>query len=169
MPLNQFAWILSIYKHKGKHMKTLILAAFFIIFGLASCTVTEPNDGYYSQQRVYNDGYSNDSYYSPVYDSRYSIQRVYDYRTGRYYDVAVYNQPVYGVPVYQDGYRRQYRRDNYRNDGYRREYRQQQPRYEQPQQSQPSAQPQERRLPDGTRISSDGTVTLPNGQVRGKR
>ena len=149
-------------------MKTLILAAFLITFGLASCTVTEPNDGYYSQQRVNNNGYAYEPYYSPVYDSRYTVQRVYDQRTGRYYDVAVAN-PVYGAPVYQDGYRRQYRRDSYRNDGYR-QYRQQpqQPRYEQPQ-TQPSVQPQERRLPDGTRISSDGTVTLPNGQVRGKR
>jgi len=152
-------------------MKTLILAAFFITFGLASCTVTEPNDGYYSQQRVNNNGYANDPYYSPIYDSRYSVQRVYDQRTGRYYDVPVYGAPVYGYPVYQDGYRRQYRRDNYRTEGYRREYRQQQqqPRYEQPQQSQPAVQPQERRLPDGTKISADGTVTLPNGQVRGKR
>lgn len=149
-------------------MKTLILAAVLITFGLASCTVTEPNDGYYSQQRVNNSGY-NDPYYAPVYDNRYTIQRVYDQRTGRYYDVRVYNSP-YGAPVYQDGYARQYRRDNYRTDGYRREYRQQQqqPRYQQPQ-SAPAVQPQEKRLPDGTRISPDGTVTLPNGQVRGKR
>lgn len=155
-------------------MKTLILAAFLITFGLASCTVTEPNDGYYSQQRVHNNGYAYDPYYSPINDSRYTIQRVYDQRTGRYYDVPVYNSP-YGAPVYQDGYARQYRRDNYRRDnyrtdGYRREYRQQQqqPRYEQPQ-SQPSVQPQEKRLPDGTRISPDGTVTLPNGQVRNRK
>lgn len=159
-------------------MKTLILAAFIITLGLASCTVTEPNDGYYSQQRVYNNGYGYDPYNSPVYDSRYSVRRVYDYNTGRYYDVPVYSSPVYGVPVYpNDGYRRDsYRRDNYRRDNYRRDdyrrdnYREtQQPRYQQPRYSQPNVQPQERRLPDGSRVSPDGTITLPNGQVKNRQ
>src|SRR5688572_27886235 len=91
-------------------MKTLILAA-FIITGLASCSVTQP-DEYYPQQRVYSNSY--DPYYNPVYSNRYETRRVYDHNTGRYYDV-----PVYSAPVYSD---RAYRRDYYRRDGYRRDY-----------------------------------------------
>lgn len=145
-------------------MKALILAAFIITLGLASCTVTEPNDGYSSRQRVYNNGYGYDSYASG-YDNRYSTRLVFDYNTGRYYEV-----PVYDAPVYQDQtYRRRdnYRRDNYRTDDNRRDYyRETQPRYQQPQNNQTNVQPQEKRLPDGSRISPNGTITLPNGQVR---
>ena len=153
-------------------MKTLILAAFVITIGLASCSVTEPNDRvYYPQERGYISTY--DPYYNPVYDNRYTtVRRVYDYNTGRYYDVPVYGAPVYSTPVYPNStYRRDdirrdtYRRDNYRRDNYRE---QQQPRYVQPQVTQPRVeQPKEDiKLPNGTRISPDGTVTLPNGQVR---
>lgn len=142
-------------------MKTLILAAFIISIGLASCSVTEPGE-YYPQQRVYSSS-NYDPYYNPGYDNRYSIRRVYDYNTGRYYDVAVYSDPVYIN-------RTPYGNDNYRRDNYRRDYREQQPRYVQPQVTQPRVeQPAEKRLPDGTRISPDGTVTLPNGEVRRKQ
>ncbi len=146
---------------KTLHMKTLILAA-FIIIGLASCSVTQPNENVYPQQRVYAIPQYNPYYYDNTYDTR----RVYDYNTGRYYDVPVYNAPVYS--------NRSYRRDIYRRDNERREYNteynrqtQQQPRYEQPRnQESRNDQPGEKRLPDGTRISPDGTVTLPNGEVR---
>src|SRR5215212_6834658 len=106
-------------------MKTLILAAFIITIGLASCSVTEPYDrGYYPQERVYS-APAYDPYYNP-YDSRYSTRRVYDYNTGRYYDVPVYSSPVYTTPAYPNRtYRRDnYRRDDYRRDGYRRNYQQ---------------------------------------------
>jgi hypothetical protein len=159
-------------------MKTLILAAFIITIGLASCSVTEPNDRYYPQERVYSSS-NYDPYYNP-YDSRYSVRRVYDYNTGRYYDVPVYsNAPVYVTPSYPNRtYRRDnYRRDDYRRDGYRDNYRRsyqqpayQQPAYQQPQVQQPQvSQPKEKRYPDGTRVSPDGTVTLPNGEVRRKQ
>jgi hypothetical protein len=146
-------------------MKALLLAAFIITIGLASCSVTQPDEYYYPQQRVYaNPNYQYDPYYNQVYDNRYTTRRVYDYNTGRYYDVAVYSSP-YGAPYPQQNYRRDgYRRDNYRTGNTRREYyseRQQQPRTEQK-----AEQPKDRRLPDGTTISPDGTVTLPNGQVR---
>ena len=146
-------------------MKALILAAFIITLGLASCTVTEPNDGYSSRQRVYNNGYDP---YAYGYDNRYSTRRVFDYNTGRYYDVPVYGAPGYGVPVYPNQtYRRRDRRDNYRGDNYRRDsYRETQPRYQQPRNNQTNVQPQEKRLPDGSRVSPNGTITLPNGQVR---
>ena len=153
-------------------MKKLLLASFIITIALASCSVTQPDEYYYPQQRVYsNPNYQYDPYYNPVYDNQYTIRRVYDYNTGRYYDVRVpvsgsaYGSRVYTQPTYRrDVYRRDsYRRDNYRTDT-RRDYyseRQQQPRTEQR-----VEQPREKRLPDGTRISPDGTVTLPNGQVK---
>ena len=148
-------------------MKALILAAFVITIGLASCSVTEPGE-YYPRERVYSSS-TYDPYYTP-YDSRYSVRRVYDYNTGRYYDVPVYSAPVYSTPYpnstyrnyRRDDYRRDNRRDNYRNDNYRRTYPTTQPVYQQPQVS----QPKEKRYPDGTRVSPDGTVTLPNGQVK---
>ena len=138
-------------------MKALILAAFVIIIGLASCGVTQPNERvYYSQERVYSAPY--DPYYNTVYDNRYSTRRVYDSNTGRYYDVAVYSAPY--DPYYNPGYsNRTYRRDNNYRDY---NTTQQQPRYEQPSTNQPA----EKRLPDGTRVSPDGTITLPNGEVR---
>ena len=146
-------------------MKALILAAFIITIGLASCSVTEPNERvYYPQDRGYNSVYS-DPYYTPVYDNRYSTRRVYDYNTGRYYDVPVYsNSPVYSTP--NRTYRRDSKRDNYRRDTYRRDnYQNTQPVTQQPRANQQT----EKRLPDGTRISPDGTVTLPNGQVKRKQ
>lgn len=143
-------------------MKTLILAACIIITGMASCTVSQPGE-YYPQQRVYSNSY--DPYHNPVYSNRYDTRRVYDYNTGRYYDV-----PVYGSPVYAE---RGYRRDNYRRDDYRREYRRDEGRehyrYPQGNNEQRVEQPREKRLPDGTRISPDGTITLPNGEVRRKQ
>ena len=143
-------------------MKTLILAA-FITLGLASCSVTQPEEGvYYPQRRVYN----NPNY---EYDNRYSTQRVYDYNTGRYYDVVVYNSaPVYNTPVYQNrNYRRYNQRDYDRRDNDRREYRDYNVRRETPvEQPREQRVEQTKRLPDGTTISPDGTVTLPNGQVR---
>lgn len=148
-------------------MKALILAAFIITIGLASCSISEPNERYYPQERVYSSS-TYDPYYNP-YDSRYSVRRVYDRNTGRYYDVPVYSTP-YPNSTYRDyrrdNYRRDnYRRDNYRNDNYRRTYPSTQPVYQQPQVS----QPKEKRYPDGTRVSPDGTVTLPNGEVRRKQ
>lgn len=145
-------------------MKTLILAAFIITIGLASCSITEPNERYYPQERVYSSS-SYDPYYNP-YDSRNSVRRVYDYNTGRYYDVPVYSAPVYSTPYPNRTYRRDdYRRDNYRRDNYRRSSPTTQPVYQQPQVN----QPKEKRYPDGTRVSPDGTVTLPNGEVRRKQ
>lgn len=146
-------------------MKTLILAAFIITLGLASCSVTQPQDRvYYPPQRVYtNPNYQYDPNYYP-YDSRY--QQVYDYNTGRYYYVPV--TPVYSAPVYQN---RTYRGDNDRRDNDRRDdrrdYRENNVRREVPV-VQPNNQQrvETKRLPDGTTISPDGTVTLPNGQVR---
>lgn len=146
-------------------MKTLILGALIITLGLASCSVTQPEDVYYPQQRVYsNPNYQYDPYYNSNYDNGYSIRRVYDYNTGRYYDVKVYNAQVYNTPVYQN---RNYRRDYDRRED-RREYRENNVRREIPRE-QPRNEPridQTKRLPDGTTISPDGTVTLPNGQVR---
>ena len=151
-------------------MKKLLLASFIITIALASCSVTQPDEYYYPQQRVYtNPNYQYDPYYTPVYDNRYATRRVYDYNTGRYYDVPVYSSPydprVYPQQTYRrDSYRRDnYRRDNYRTDNTSREYysERQQPRTEQRVQ-----QTKERRLPDGTVISPNGTVTLPNGEVR---
>ncbi|HUS00914.1 MAG TPA: hypothetical protein VMY77_04265 [Chitinophagaceae bacterium] len=154
-------------------MKKLLLASVIITIALASCSVTQPDEYYSPQQRVYtNPNYQYDPSYNPGYDNRnYTVRRVYDYNTGRYYDVAVYNSP-YGTSVYpQQTYRRDsYRRDNYRRDNYRttdntrREYYSE--RQQQPSTEQRVEQPREKRLPDGTRISPDGTVTLPNGQVR---
>ena len=144
-------------------MKALLLAAFIITIGLASCSITQPGERtYYPQQRAYNSSiYRQDPYYNPDYDNRYTIRRVYDYNTGRYYDVPVYSSPVYSDQVYAN---RTYRRDNYRRDNnVRREYyNQAQSRNEQPR----VEQPREKRLPDGTRVSPDGTITLPNGEVR---
>src|SRR5687767_3113426 len=126
-------------------MKALILAAFILIIGLASCSISEPNERYYPQERVYSSS-TYDPYYSP-YDNRYSVRRVYDYNTGRYYDVPVYGAPVYSTPnrtYRRDDYRRDnYRRDNYRNNNYRRTYPSTQPVYQQPQ-----SQPKEKRYPD---------------------
>lgn len=137
-------------------MKTLILAAFIITIGLASCSVSQPNEEYYPQQRVYtNPNYQYDPYYNPDYDSRYSTRRVYDYNTGRYYNVSVYSAPDY----YSDNYRKEYYR---RENNVRREYY----RDAQPRNEQRVEQPKEKRFPDGTRISPDGTITLPNGEVK---
>ena len=152
-------------------MKTLILAA-LVALTIAGCTVTEPAERYYPQDRVYTS-----PYYTPVYQGNYTIRRVYDYNTGRYYDVPVYNSPVYSSPVYSSPvynspvYSNGYRRDSYRNDSrYRREY------YNQPQADQRNSQPQyrveqprEKKMPDGTRITSDGTVIKPNGEVKRSR
>lgn len=158
------ARVLTNKVHKPKKMKTLILAV-IIITGMASCTVSQPGE-YYPQQRVYSNSY--DPYNNPVYSNRYETRRVYDYNSGRYYDV-----PVYGTPVYRD---RAYRRENnYRRDDYRREYRRENNerresyRYPQRNTEQRVEQPREKRLPDGTRISPDGTITLPNGEVRRKQ
>ena len=73
-------------------MKTIIIAVFILTAGLVSCSVTQPDDrDYYPQQRVYiNPNYQLDPYYNSIYDRRYITQRVYDYTTGRYYDVPVY-------------------------------------------------------------------------------
>ncbi len=150
-------------------MKTLILAALIISLGLASCSITQPEEGVYSrQQRGYNNpNYQYDSNYQ--YDDRYTTQRVYDYNTGRYYDVVVYNTaPEYNSRVYQNrNYRRDYNRDYDRRDNDRREYRDYNVRRETPvEQPREQRVEQTKRLPDGTTISPDGTVTLPNGQVR---
>lgn len=134
-------------------MKTAILAA-FIIIGLASCSLTQPNErGYYPQQRIYSTSpyYQVDPFYNPAYDYRYN--RPYN---DPYYD------PYYNNPGYYN--RRNYRREPRRENNVRREY-----RYNQPADKQQMEQPGEKRLPDGTRISSDGTVTLPNGEVRRKQ
>ncbi len=144
------------------HMKTFIFAAFIILISLASCTVTDPGE-YYPQQRSYNNWRQQqqyDPYYNQGYD-RYITQRIYDYNTGRYYDV-----PVYNSPVYRDRY---YSRDNYRNNVRREYYREAQPRYVQPRVERQVEQPREKRLPDGTRVSPDGTITLPNGEVRNRQ
>lgn len=144
-------------------MKTLILAALISFIGLASCTVTQPEENNYPQQRAYNSpAYQYDPFYSQIYD-RYSIQRVYDYNTGRYYDIAVYNSPAYNNSYYQN---RNYGRGDYyrRENNARREY----IRDSQPQNEQPNIQ-KEKRLPDGTTISPDGTITLPNGEVKRKQ
>jgi|GEM_PF-2170878 len=142
-------------------MKTLILAAFIITIGLASCSVTQPQDGVYYT----NPNYQYDPNYYP-YDSRY--QQVYDYNTGRYYYVPV--TPVYTRPVYQNGNygSDNYRRDNDRRENDRRDYRENNVRRENPV-VQPNNQQrvnETKRLPDGTTISPNGNVTLPNGQVR---
>ena len=153
-------------------MKTLILAAFIIIAGLASCTVTQPEEGvYYPQQRVYSNP-QYDPYNNQGYDNTYTTRRVYDSNTGRYYDVVVYPAPVYGSqaypgPVYSN---RDYRRDDYRREyekreAERREYNNnnnQQRDNEKPQ----SHEQAEKRLPDGTIIYPDGTVRLSNGEIK---
>jgi hypothetical protein len=168
-------------------MKTIIFAALVIAISLVGCSVSQPGEReYYPQERVYNSPYyQSDPYYNP-YSNSYSIQRIYDYNTGRYYDVKVYNNsPVYDVPVYNvpaypnSNYRRE--REYYQQNQNREQYRQyqqqqqQQPnreQYRQQQQQNQSSQPtqnnqqQEVRLPDGSRVSPDGTITLPNGQVR---
>ena len=151
-------------------MKTYLLAAIIILLGLASCSVTQPNDReYYPQQRVYSSSpYQVDTYYN-TYDSRYSTQRVYDYNTGRYYDVPVYYSPVYTSPGYS---RRNYRRENEKREYYDRDERKDNNRNDeysnrhQNNQQSGNEQPREKRFPDGTRISENGTITLPNGEVR---
>ena len=149
-------------------MKTLILAAFIIITGLASCTVTEPAERvYYPDQGGYSTTY--EPYYNPVYSNTYNTRRMYDYRTGRYYYVPVYTTPVYSAPVYtapvypNNNYKRDYyRRDNDRRDNDRKDYNRQHENQQQPQANQQT----ETRLPDGTRILQNGTVIQSNGQVK---
>lgn len=170
------------YTLKPTKMKNIIIAAFLIAIGLVGCSVSQPGErDYYPPQPGYSTTYGTyDPYYNPGYDNSYSIQRVYDRNTGRYYDVKVYNTPmydgnVYNVPAYPN-YRRerereyynQQREQQYREQQYRQQreqqYRQQQGTTTQPQPA-PNYQQQDRRLPDGTRISPDGTVTRPNGEV----
>lgn len=134
-------------------MKTLIFAAFIIAIGMASCSVSQPGErDYYSPQRVYNTPYEYNPYYNPqVYNNGYR----YDSRYNNGYNTT----PVYVVPAYPN---RNYRR--YNNEQ-RREYNQQPDQNYEPKQAQPQG---EKRLIDGTRISPDGTITRPNGQVKRK-
>jgi hypothetical protein len=148
-------------------MKTIIFIAFITAIGLVGCSVSQPGErDYYPPQSSYSTPYGYyDPYYAPqVYDNRYYDPR---YSNGYGYN----NAPVYVVPVPNRTYRRERGyNQQYQNRGqqqqnreqYREQYRQQQ------QSSQPSqpTQQQERRLPDGSRVSPDGSVTLPNGTVR---
>lgn len=131
-------------------MKTIIIAAFIIAIGLVGCSISQPAGRvYYPQQRGYSTSpvYQYDPYYNPVYNSRYySNRRNYNYNNGRYYNNKVYNSPSYP--------NRTSIKDNERREGYR----------EQPKQN--NEVRRERRLPDGTKVSPSGTVTLPNGRRR---
>lgn len=105
-------------------MKTLILAAFLSTVVLAGCSITEPGERvYYPRERAYNAPF-NDPYANSVYGNRYSTRRVYDYNTGRYYDVPVYSSPLYNTPVYKNPtYRNRPYPNNTRRDNGRRDWR----------------------------------------------
>lgn len=137
-------------------MKTIIIIAFIFTIALVGCSVTQPGErGYYPPQQsgVYYAPapyYSYDPYYDPYY-SPYGYGNTYPVYQGRTYR-REYQRPQYPVRNY---------RDDSRED--RREVRQQ------PVQNQNNVQPQERRLPDGSRVSPNGTITLPDGRVIEKR
>ncbi len=169
-------WILI--KRKTITMKTLILAASIIAIGMVSCTTSQPAERvYYPSQPVYSNSpyaYNNDQYYNPAYDSRY-YRRVYDYNTGRYYNVPINSAPVYTQRYDRREYQRneEYREQAKQNNGRREEYQEQsrrnnERREEYKEQPKANTEVQHKRLLNGTVISSDGTVTLPNGQVRQK-
>lgn len=158
-----FAWLLQLYSKHIK-MKTIIIIAFVFCIALVGCSVTQPEErGYYPPQQsgvyyspspYYNtyDPYSYDPYYRP-----YAYGNTYPVYQGRTYRRDYERPQQYPVRTY---------RNDRRNDGDRddrREVRQQ------PTQNQNNVQQQERRLPDGSRVSPDGAITLPNGRVIEKR
>lgn len=137
-------------------MKTLIFAAFVIAVSVIGCTTSRPYESVYypDQQPVYITSpyaYYNDPYYTPIYNYRY----------GQPYNGRYYNAPVY---QHRDD-RREYYEHHDRYTGHQGQNNdQRQVHVQQPVQQ--NNEVRVRQLPDGSRVSSNGTVTMPNGQVR---
>lgn len=138
-------------------MKTIIIIAFIFTIALVGCSVTQPGErGYYPPQQ-------SGVYYSPA--PSYGYDPYYD----PYYSPYGYGNTY---PVYQERtYRRpqQYPTRTYRDRDDRREWRQQPTQTQNNTQQNNVQQPQERRLPDGSRVSPNGTITLPDGRTVERR